>query len=65
MGSDTEFEAMMKLINGTHLQPVVDSEGLVPFHNIELAFERMEKNSQFGKIVIDISSSSGSLPSKL
>lgn len=50
MGSDQDFKEMLSLVSDHKIQPVVDrvyslEEGI-------LAFERMEKGSQFGKIVL-------------
>ncbi|MEX0967353.1 MAG: zinc-binding dehydrogenase [Bacteroidia bacterium] len=50
MGSDADFEAMLKLVNEKQIIPVIDK--VYPLENTAEAFERMEKGHQMGKIVI-------------
>lgn len=52
MGTAEEFEAMLSLVSSKKLFPVIDS--VYPARDIGLAFEKMEKAEQFGKIVINM-----------
>jgi NADPH:quinone reductase-like Zn-dependent oxidoreductase len=52
MGTVEEFEAMLKLLSSKKIHPVIDS--VYPARDINLAFEKMEKAEQFGKIVISM-----------
>lgn len=52
MGTAQEFEGMLKLVSSKRIHPVLDS--VYPARDISLAFEKMEKAEQFGKIVINM-----------
>ena len=52
MGTAEEFEAMLSLVSSKKIFPVIDS--VYPARDIGLAFEKMEKAEQFGKIVINM-----------
>ncbi len=49
MGSDTDFNAMIEFVNLHKIRPVIDT--VLPFDSIPEGFVRMEKGTQFGKIV--------------
>jgi NADPH:quinone reductase-like Zn-dependent oxidoreductase len=53
MGSQTDFAGFLALVNEKKLKPVVDS--VYDLHNAEAAFQRMESQDQFGKIVLRVS----------
>ena len=48
MGSDQEFQEMLDFVTKHEVRPVIDS--VYPLHQSELAFQRMQKGQQFGKI---------------
>lgn len=50
MGTPEEFGQMLDFVSQHRLQPVIDR--VFPLENAPDAFERMEKGSQFGKIVL-------------
>lgn len=50
MGSPSEFNAMLDLMNRHKIEPVIDSE--YPLDQTEEAFRHMDEGRQFGKIVI-------------
>ena len=50
MGTPSEFEDMVEMIENSRLAPVVDS--VVPLEEAERAFDRMIAAEQFGKIVL-------------
>ncbi len=50
MGSDSDFEAMLNLVNQHKIKPLVDS--IYTFDQAELAFDRMKAGKQLGKIVL-------------
>ena len=52
MGNDTEFDAVVTELRAGRLTPVIDST--FDLADGRLAFERMEKGEQFGKIVLRI-----------
>jgi D-arabinose 1-dehydrogenase-like Zn-dependent alcohol dehydrogenase len=52
MGTAEEFEGMLRLVSSKQILPVIDS--VYPACDIGLAFEKMEKAEQFGKIVINM-----------
>jgi NADPH:quinone reductase-like Zn-dependent oxidoreductase len=52
MGSPAEFEAMLAFVAKLKIIPVVDA--VFPLSKSDLAFEKMEKGGQFGKIVLDL-----------
>ncbi|MCX7930111.1 MAG: zinc-binding dehydrogenase [Chlorobi bacterium] len=52
MGSDADFEAMLRFIAEHRISPVVDA--VFPLERYQDAFERMRKREQFGKIVLRI-----------
>ncbi len=52
MGTAEEFEGMLRLVSSKQIFPVIDS--VYPARDIGLAFEKMEKAEQFGKIVINM-----------
>lgn len=51
MGSDTEFIAMLKLVNDYKIVPVVDR--VMPLKDCQEALDLMAHSPQFGKIVLD------------
>lgn len=53
MGTDEEFSQMVSLINTHKIVPVVDS--VHELKDAQLAIEKMERNDQFGKIVLKVS----------
>lgn len=53
MGSDEEFQDMVRLVETYKIKPVVDS--VYAKEEAHLAFQRMALGKQFGKIVINIS----------
>lgn len=52
MGSTTEFEAMLAMIEKYALTPLISHE--FELNDIQKAFETMDKGNQFGKIVVRI-----------
>ena len=52
MGNNEEFKKMIDLISSKKIRPVIDS--IYSIQEINLAFDKMAKGEQFGKIVIDI-----------
>lgn len=52
MGNNEEFEKMIDLISSKKIRPVIDS--IYSIQEINLAFDKMSKGEQFGKIVIDM-----------
>ncbi|NJD11091.1 MAG: zinc-binding dehydrogenase [Gemmatimonadetes bacterium] len=50
MATQAEFEAVMGLVFGGELQPVVDT--VLPLAEARAAHERLEAGAQFGKIVL-------------
>ncbi|WP_162340031.1 quinone oxidoreductase family protein [Cyclobacterium salsum] len=50
MGSDSDFEEMLAWVTNQELVPVVDA--VFPLSGALLAFEKMEKSSQLGKLVL-------------
>jgi len=52
MGSDKDFEDMVRFVNHHQIKPVVD--GTYPLEQGWNAFQRMEAGLQFGKIVLQI-----------
>jgi zinc-binding alcohol dehydrogenase/oxidoreductase len=52
MGTPEEFEAMVKLFETHKIQPVIDE--VFAFEDAERAIRKMDDNSQFGKIVLNI-----------
>ena len=50
MGSNEEFEKMLRFVSSKQIKPIIDS--IYPFENIEAGFEKMKKGRQFGKIII-------------
>jgi zinc-binding alcohol dehydrogenase/oxidoreductase len=52
MGSDVEFEAMIRFVEKHKIMPVVDA--VYPLSEGNAAFQRMDKGQQFGKIVLKI-----------
>lgn len=52
MGNDDEFKNMIKLISDKRIHPVIDA--VYPAKDINAAFEKMDRGTQFGKIVIDM-----------
>jgi len=53
MGSDKDFRAMVKYVDGHKIKPVVDK--VFPIEKAARAFDRMDKGLQFGKIVLTVS----------
>lgn len=52
MGNDHEFKEMVNLISSKKIHPIIDS--VYSAKDINLAFEKMDRGEQFGKIVIKI-----------
>lgn len=52
MGNKEEFKKMIDLISSKKIHPVIDS--IYSTHEINLAFDKMDKGEQFGKIVINM-----------
>ncbi|MCH7524060.1 MAG: zinc-binding dehydrogenase [Bacteroidetes bacterium] len=52
MGNNEEFKKMMDLISSKKIRPVIDS--IYSTQKINLAFNKMDKGEQFGKIVINM-----------
>jgi len=52
MGNNEEFKKMMDLISSKKIHPVIDS--IYSTQEINLAFDKMDKGEQFGKIVINM-----------
>ncbi len=52
MGNDHEFKKMIELVCSKRIKPVIDS--VYPAHKINVAFEKMNKGEQFGKIIINM-----------
>ena len=52
MGNNHEFKEMVNLISSKKIHPVIDS--VYSPQDINLAFEKMDRGEQFGKIVIKI-----------
>ena len=52
MGTNEEFKKMIDLVSSRKLHPVIDS--IYSAQEINLAFDKMDKGEQFGKIVIDM-----------
>jgi len=52
MGNKEEFKKMIDLISSRKVHPVIDS--IYPTQEINLAFDKMDKGEQFGKIVINM-----------
>jgi zinc-binding alcohol dehydrogenase/oxidoreductase len=52
MGSPADFRAMLELVAGGGLRPVVDS--VYPLDDIAAAAQRLSERNQFGKIVVSI-----------
>lgn len=51
MGSNEELRELAALLRAGKLKPVVDS--VIPAREAQVAWERLEKSEQFGKIVLD------------
>ena len=52
MGHNEEFKAMIDLVSSKKIRPVIDSTYSI--QEINLAFDKMAKGQQFGKIVINM-----------
>jgi D-arabinose 1-dehydrogenase-like Zn-dependent alcohol dehydrogenase len=52
MGSPADFAAMVRLVEGRRIVPVIDST--LPLDQADDALRRMETSSQFGKIVLTV-----------
>ncbi len=52
MGTRDEFLSMLDFIESRTLKPVVDT--ILPLEKVKSAFERMEQQNQFGKIILQI-----------
>ncbi|WP_461041648.1 zinc-binding dehydrogenase [Spirosoma harenae] len=53
MGTESEFKAMINLVNDKRIVPVIDE--IFPLSAIEQAMQKMDGGHQFGKIVLSIS----------
>jgi NADPH:quinone reductase-like Zn-dependent oxidoreductase len=56
MGNASEFEAVLKAIDGG-LRPVVDS--VYPLEDVQAALQKLDAAEQFGKVVLSVSASYG------
>lgn len=67
MGSRAEFREMVKFVEEKKIQPVVSRviKGLRNLEGIDSLFQEMKDGKQFGKLVIDISSSDSAASAKL
>jgi len=52
MGNNEEFKKMINLISSKKIRPVIDS--IYSIQEINLAFDKMAKGEQFGKIIINM-----------
>jgi D-arabinose 1-dehydrogenase-like Zn-dependent alcohol dehydrogenase len=52
MGNHEEFKKMIDLIFSQNIHPVIDS--IYSTQEVNLAFDKMDKGEQFGKIVINM-----------
>lgn len=52
MGNKEEFKQMIDFISAKKIHPVIDS--ICSPHEINLAFDKMDKGEQFGKIIINM-----------
>jgi len=50
VGSDLEFQNLLKFVEIHNIHPVVDS--VVDFHDFQLALEKMRSHTQFGKLLL-------------
>lgn len=50
MGNREEFRQLIRMIEENDIRPVIDT--VMPFDQVQQAFERMEAGQQFGKIVL-------------
>lgn len=50
MGSDKEFQDMLKLVDSSQIKPVVDA--VFPLQDAQIAMQKMAEGKQFGKIVL-------------
>lgn len=53
MGTQSEFKSMLEFVSKHNIVPVVDQ--VFPFSDYHAAFSRLERRSQFGKIVFQVS----------
>lgn len=67
MGSRSEFREMVKFVGEKQIHPVVSRvvKGLRNLEGIDSLFQEMKDGKQFGKLVIDISSSDTAASAKL
>ena len=54
MGNDAEYREIVRLLGSGELRPIVDQ--VFPFAEARVAFERLERGEQLGKIAIEIGS---------
>ena len=52
LGNEHEFRKMIELVSSRNIKPVIDS--VYSAKNINLAFEKMDRGEQFGKMVINM-----------
>jgi D-arabinose 1-dehydrogenase-like Zn-dependent alcohol dehydrogenase len=52
MGTDEEFEAMLKLVSEHKIVPVIDE--VLPLEQTQSAVDKMGRSAQFGKLVIRV-----------
>lgn len=52
MGTDEEFEAMLKLVTAHKIVPVIDE--VLPLEQTQSAIDKMGRSAQFGKLVIRV-----------
>ncbi|MDN5200302.1 zinc-binding dehydrogenase [Fulvivirgaceae bacterium BMA10] len=50
MGADPEFMAMLDFVNKYRIRPIIDF--VFPMAGVQSAFDRMEENKHFGKIIL-------------
>ena len=52
MGSPDDFQGMIDLVNKHKIEPVIDE--IFPLENAQIAVDKMENSSQFGKLVLRV-----------
>ena len=52
MGTDAEFAALLRAVEGRRIVPVVDE--VFPLEDVRAAYERLESGAGFGKVVVRV-----------
>ncbi len=52
MGTDAEFAALLRAVEGRRIVPVVDA--VFPLEDVRAAYERLESGAGFGKVVVRV-----------